>query len=160
MVNQELYDRIMARCVETPGPLDTPCMVWQRSFRNAGYGQIRVGPKKYDTHKAAYIAMHGPVPDGLCVMHECDVRACCNVVHMKVGTNEDNLRDCLLKGRRAKTFRKLTREQVIEIRRLFSVEGISTIKLAAWFNVTRPSISCIVNGKSYTSLLPTTQEKE
>ena len=40
-----------------------------------------------------------PVPEGMVVMHTCDNPACCNPHHLVVGTQSDNIKDCVSKGR-------------------------------------------------------------
>jgi hypothetical protein len=154
MHDQVLYDRIMARCVETPGPLDTPCLIWQRSCRSAGYGVFMYDNKRYATHRAAYMAVHGPIEPGLSVMHKCDVPKCCNVNHLHVGTQFENMQDVIKKGRRPQTIKKLQPERVSELRRLYTTEGVSTIRLAAMFNMDRRCVARIVNGRTWAHLLP------
>ncbi len=43
--------------------------------------------------------VHGPVPKGLCVLHHCDNRACCNVAHLFLGDLQANVDDMMAKGR-------------------------------------------------------------
>lgn len=42
---------------------------------------------------------HGPIPDGLVVMHACDNRICPNPAHLSIGTQEENMADCYAKQR-------------------------------------------------------------
>lgn len=45
------------------------------------------------TSKKAWILTHGPVPDGLHVLHKCDNAVCCNPKHLYLGTPVDNVID-------------------------------------------------------------------
>jgi hypothetical protein len=55
-----------------------------------GYGRFNMNQTSYVAHRVAYELEHGPVPDGLLVMHKCNNKACCNPSHLTVGTNSDN----------------------------------------------------------------------
>ena len=158
MVNQELYDRIMARCRAELGPLGTPCMVWQGACGNSGYGRTCVRGKNFDTHRAIYVAMYGDIQKGMCVMHTCDVPACCNVKHLQLGTHKENMHDAAAKRRLGKHYVKMKPAHVLEIRRMHTQDKVSTIRLAALYGVTRMTISRIVRGITHASTL--SQENE
>jgi hypothetical protein len=51
-------------------------------------------------HRVAWELAHGQTlaPDGY-VLHTCDVRACVNPAHLVRGTQKDNIRDAVRKGR-------------------------------------------------------------
>jgi hypothetical protein len=50
-------------------------------------------------HRVAYVLANGPIEPGQVVMHTCDVPACVNPAHLKLGSQGDNNRDCFAKGR-------------------------------------------------------------
>lgn len=68
-----------------------------------GYGWLARyfnGKVRYLTaHRYSWILANGPVPDGLHVLHKCDVPACCNPAHLFLGTHQDNMKDRKAKGR-------------------------------------------------------------
>jgi hypothetical protein len=55
--------------------------------------------KDVTVHRLVWEEANGPIPDGLHVLHRCDVPACCNIDHLFLGTPADNLRDQIAKGR-------------------------------------------------------------
>lgn len=46
-----------------------------------------------------YASYKGEIPEGLQILHKCDVRACCNPAHLFIGTQSDNIDDMHEKGR-------------------------------------------------------------
>jgi hypothetical protein len=73
-----------------------------------GYGSIGtgVGSKTMPAHRASYQIHIGPIPDGLHVLHRCDVRHCVNPEHLWIGTHSDNMADMAAKGRAVSGRRK------------------------------------------------------
>jgi hypothetical protein len=53
------------------------------------------------SHRAAYEIFSEPIPDGMILMHTCDVSRCVNPDHLRVGTRADNMADMYSKGRHA-----------------------------------------------------------
>ena len=77
----------------------TGCHLWTGTVLQSGYGQFCVGGKDMLAHRAAYLFAHGDIPDGLCVLHACDVKGCVNSSHLFLGTRRDNTQDMIQKGR-------------------------------------------------------------
>jgi hypothetical protein len=50
-------------------------------------------------HRIVWTHNKGAIAKGLCVMHSCDNRVCCNINHLSLGTWADNNRDRTEKGR-------------------------------------------------------------
>lgn len=125
------------------------CWLWQGGISN-GYGSFRLDGRAHASHRIAWELENGPISDGVCVCHKCDVRACCNPNHLFLGTRIDNNTDRDMKGRgkgakgEQSGRAKLTNTQVTEIRRLYASRKISQRKLATMFGVTHSTIGTIV----------------
>jgi hypothetical protein len=89
--------------VDKNGPIipyvGTPCWVWTAGTASYGYGHFRIGSKLIYTHRYSWELVNGAVPDGLMVCHKCDNSPCVNPNHLFLGTNSDNQRDSIEKGR-------------------------------------------------------------
>lgn len=71
----------------------TGCWEWQGRRDPAGYGRFSDG-KRYGTnitHRIAYMALVGPIPNGKEIDHLCRNRACANIAHLEPVTHRENL---------------------------------------------------------------------
>ncbi len=75
------------------------CWLWYGGVGVFGYGEIWNGARNMAAHRFAYQNLVGPIPEGLCVLHKCDVPQCVNPEHLFLGTKKDNTWDMILKGR-------------------------------------------------------------
>lgn len=81
------------------------CWLWTAGRSDFGHGRFRMGARgspERRAHVLAWELTHGPVPEGLCVLHDCpggDNPACCNLAHLWLGTKKDNTHDAMRKGR-------------------------------------------------------------
>ena len=75
------------------------CIEWTGKRWPAGYGYLYVEGKITYAHRDAWITKHGPIPKGLQILHTCDNPPCVNLEHLFVGTQSDNMKDKVDKGR-------------------------------------------------------------
>jgi hypothetical protein len=75
------------------------CWIWMGKLNQYGYGRINIGGAYQGTHRVSWEVHRGKIPDGLHVLHHCDIRSCINPDHLFIGTDADNVRDCIKKGR-------------------------------------------------------------
>lgn len=84
------------------------CWLWTGETGKKGHGRFALRGKTVSAHRISWALERGPVPDGLCVCHDCpggDNPACVNPSHLWLGTKIDNNRDRVLKGRSASGLR-------------------------------------------------------
>lgn len=97
------------------------CHLWTGNRSKSGYGKFKLRDgTQARAHRIAWEIAHGPIPDGLSVLHKCDVRACVNPDHLFLGTHTDNMRDMVRKKRgllgEMNGRAKLTADDVLSIR--------------------------------------------
>lgn len=95
--------RFFANIVKRPGPLSTDCWIWTKSL-TCGYGQMTVGNRSSRAHRWAYENLIGPIPDGLDILHQCDVRSCVNPAHLRAGSHAENMIEAWDRGLMKKSF--------------------------------------------------------
>jgi hypothetical protein len=76
-----------------------PCLLSTRALGITGYSRQRAGGQLVLAHRLAWERAYGPVPDGMKVLHRCDVRNCIEPTHLFLGTQGDNVADMMAKGR-------------------------------------------------------------
>lgn len=99
------FEQRLWRHIERRGPDE--CWPWTGSTKIGGYGTLSRGGaagKFVRAHRAVWEQFNGPIPQsrdyhGAVVMHRCDNRACCNPTHLVLGTQAQNVRDMVAKGR-------------------------------------------------------------
>lgn len=97
---ESVPERVIARVfndIDVRGPDE--CWPWMKSLGSHGYGQScwwsndksrSVGTT---AHRVAWIAVNGPIPEGMTIDHLCRTRPCCNPLHLRLLTNVENATD-------------------------------------------------------------------
>lgn len=148
------------------------CLVWTGST-DGRYGQFYWQGRMWKAHRAAWFMTNGDIPEGLGVLHKCDNTKCVRVSHLFLGTQSENLKDCIAKGRHwtqlyperirrgADSFpclhperlargerhgiAKLTEKDVRAIRKL----KLPSRKIASLYKVGQTTVLEILNGKRW-----------
>ena len=125
------------------------------------YGCIAVGNGKTElVHRLSYQFWIGEIPKGFFVCHKCDNPACFNPDHLFVGTNTDNMRDKVKKGRsytgnhkgENNAGSKLTEKQVVKVKKYLTKKGMTvdaTKYAAKKLGVSYSGIADIRDGKTW-----------
>lgn len=149
---------------------ESECWPWTR-YTTQGYGLVFFNQLGFRAHRIAFHLALGNIPDRLGVLHHCDNPPCCNPAHLFAGTQLDNVRDMIQKGRYCrpgharfnskpkrihppKPVAKLTAELVGEIRAEYKPFKNGARKLGKKFGVKPQTILTIVKRRSWRNIYP------
>lgn len=112
---RSLAERFWRWVKKTPG-----CWLWTGHLNtHGGHGQITIkGKEQWPAHRVAYLLYHGSIPKGKKILHTCDVNICVRKEHLYPGTNADNTRDMMVRGRArwdGAGIKKLTKAQRLNL---------------------------------------------
>jgi hypothetical protein len=127
------------------------CWLWMGRLQPDGYGVLDIGHRMTRAHRFSYELHKGPIPDGLCVCHNCpggDNRRCVNPDHLWLGTVGDNNRDQTVRGRRPRGERhgmaRLGEGTIRLIRDRYAAGNVSQRQLAREFGISQTHVGEIV----------------
>lgn len=153
-MNESLPKRFMDKTLKTES-----CWLWKASITNKGYGRYKVDGKVISAHRFSWWFTNGDIPEGMYILHKCDVRKCVNPDHLFLGTHQDNMEDMIEKDRHRpgeKSARaKLNQKEVNEIRNLYvrgkcnTTSEFSMRGLAKKFKVDPGTIRDILKNKRW-----------
>lgn len=132
------------------------CWPWPGGKSSRGYGTVSWGNRNVGAHRVAYELAHGLIPAGMFVCHRCDNPPCCNPAHLFLGAPKDNTQDMVSKQRYSTkgglVSRKLSDEQVREIRAKYRPRSYSFHRLAAEYGIAAMGVRKIVLRETYTEV--------
>lgn len=129
------------------------CWEWPFARMGRGYGAAWDGAKVVGAHRIALQLDGVALADDQVACHRCDNPACVNPDHLFVGTQSDNIRDAVAKGRHFHAGlrgedhgrSKLTETQVLAIR----ADGRPKQAIAADYGMSRIQVSKIKRGAAW-----------
>lgn len=132
---------ILDRVIETDCGYLTPCLLWQGAKTNSGYGKTWRNGKTSLAHRVSYIQNCSEIPEGFDVDHLCGIKTCVNPAHLEAVESIENRRRSS----------KLNKE-VVQVVRAMKAEGLLDREIAAIIGVTRPAITKINCGITWSDV--------
>lgn len=115
------------------GLAEDECWEWTGTFNSGGYGIVSDNHRTLLAHRVSLEVGRGEPLGELRALHHCDNTRCVNPVHLYAGTDLDNVRDRVTRGRsryvlpnlrgEAAPAAKATEAQVMEMRALHDAGG-------------------------------------
>lgn len=150
---------------------DGGCWLWHGGKADGGFGRFKIGDRKENAHRVAYILTHGSIPLGHVVAQTCRTPGCVNPAHLIVRTRSDAQRDSVRQGRHGRQTKpesyrnidpatilrgerapgaKLTRKQVLLIR---ESQGLPSYRsIANQFGISRGQVVSIIKRNTWKHL--------
>lgn len=139
--------------------LEGGCWLFTGGKQSQGYGMIYDAERKGNVraHIVSYAIHVETIPKGLLVLHTCDNPWCVNPEHLFLGTHQDNVDDMRSKGRDSfgdnvgekNGQAKLTKANVLDIRRLLNTGQYTQDQIGDMFGVTRGTVKNIKLGVTW-----------
>lgn len=137
------------------------CIEWQKKLHD-GYGQFVIQGTSYKAHRISYEIFVGIIPwhglSELCILHECDNRACINPKHLFPGTRCDNNKDRVAKGRGRHTDGEdhggsvITDIELFDIMELYYQERWSALSIAEKYGIGSSTVKRYILGQARTKV--------
>lgn len=148
--------RIWKKIDQSGGP--DACWPWTGVKNNSGYGMIKIAGKLHRAHRVVFELEVAAIPDGKVLRHTCDNRICCNPAHLLVGTQADNIRDMMERGRHRPSYvsrnagvlnaaAKLTDQEVEDLCNMYVPRIVTQAWLAGYFGISQSAVSLLLAGK-------------
>ena len=136
--------------------LKNNCFEWQKSRDQNGYGETSFKHVTLSAHRVTFLLFKGPIPLNHEVCHTCDNPPCINPDHLFSGTDLENVRDKVNKGRHIfgekVKVSKLTNEQVLEIKMVYknrTSHRWGAKKLSKKFGVSDTAICYVAHNRNW-----------
>ena len=98
-MEQSVVERFWAKVQKRP---NDECWLWLGAKWKSGYGQLRrYKTQRWLAHRVSWEIANGRAP-ALHVLHKCDNPSCVRPDHLYEGTNAENMRDKVDRGRQAR----------------------------------------------------------
>lgn len=135
------------------------CILWEGLKNSKGYGKVWYPKTKklILLHRLICFKVTEDIEIlNKVVLHSCDIRNCINPDHLSMGTQKQNIRDAVKRGRMSKrgvlsNRTSLTEQDIRDIRRLHS-EGVMQKDLALKYKMRPNSISCIISKTNWSHI--------
>ena len=133
---------------------NTGCWLWAGAAWPSGYGKVKVRQSTMLAHRRSYELHHGGIPKGAIICHRCDTPRCVNPEHLYAGTDADNSRDKMARGRDRKAIgeanvnAKLTETDVLAMR----ASSEPTKVLACQYGMDHSSVWAARAGRTWRNL--------
>lgn len=133
-----MLDRLLSRCQR----IQSGCLEWTGP-NVRGYGRAWFRGRVRIVTRAVWEATHGEIPPKMVVAHRCDNPKCCDVTHLFLATQKENLSD---RNRKGRTHRAIP-EDVIKKAIALKMSGLSGYAIGNQLGITRAYLYRVFKGE-------------
>lgn len=155
MKNENVWKRFEEKYIPVT---ESGCWLWiaaSKGEKSGGHGTFVLrGKERMGAHRASWILHNGPIPEGMQVLHKCDIGSCVNPRHLFLGTQQDNIEDMVRKGRQRGTVGSRhhntnLNERDVRFMRALHAKGVHKKWLGQIFGLKRSMVWNITAGKNW-----------
>lgn len=141
-----------------------PCYEWTGERQDRGYPvhrkMSRGEQRRWYVHRIVWAIGGGDIPEGMVVRHRCDNPPCVRPDHLELGTQADNMADCVTRGRINRSPRgvgsqkqsaKLTESDVLAIRARWEA-GERRAAILGDYPIAKSMLGNIISRKNWTHI--------
>ena len=128
------------------------CIIWPlRPNKINGYGYKKVNGKSWLAHRLVFTQARGEIPQGMDVLHKCDVPNCVNLDHLYLGDHAINMEDMKNKGRARSLMGENANGARLNVQDVLYIRSskLSTLKLLRKFNMSPYAIWAIKHRRTW-----------
>lgn len=122
------------------------CWEWYGYRNKDGYGLTKANGRTALAHRVAYRLSIGVILEGEKVCHACDNPICCRPDHFFLGSQKDNVDDCIAKGRFVIGEKNGGAKLTDILARQIRTDTRTQVEIAAAFGISQSLVSAIKTG--------------
>ena len=113
---------------------------WETALSpNKTYPQLKIAGAQAAVHRVVFEHVHGPIPQGMYVLHTCDNPRCHRPDHLYAGTLSQNMSDMWGRGRHKPPTPRIDRKAVLAL-----ANTLSQKEIAARVGASQTAVSVIL----------------
>lgn len=154
IIDREENEKFFSKVHIVPGE----CWIFLGGWNQDRYGNFWVNGVCDKAHRHSYRLFKGEIPTGMLICHTCDNPPCINPDHLYAGTNTDNTRDKMDRGRFASVDGAnnpsafLTEELARDVHAHLHYTYMTQQAIADKFKITKGHVNNIKFGRAWPNL--------
>jgi hypothetical protein len=139
-------ERKFVRATDGPIVNGVRCLLWPLVPSTGGYGTVKFEGRQWRVHILRWIRLVGPIPEGMLVLHHCDVRLCAEIRHLYIGTYSNNRRDTINRKRHVPKRSRITEQKRQRMRIIYERTSLTMEQVGELFGMSKSQTQALIKG--------------